>query len=142
MDHTFWSDVSSPPPQVISLSTGSGLLGTDRGFSIDLRPGTGIPAVLWTFGDVFLATGIGQNRTVPSTDDSLHNIVAVQSGGTYDLSKDTLQWSLPNLFPVPAGAFTVNVHRLVAVLPTLESPGSTTQIKAPPNLGRLRPPIH
>jgi fermentation-respiration switch protein FrsA (DUF1100 family) len=38
------------------------------------------------------------------------------------------------------GSFSVSVQRLVAVLPTLESPGSAAQVQAPPNLRRLRPP--
>jgi hypothetical protein len=106
MDRTFWYDLSQgPAPQVISFSMGPGLLGADRGFSIDLRPGTGVSAVLWTFGDVFWATAIGQDRS--QTSPTLHNIVAVQRGGTYDLSKDTMQWSDPNLFPVPAAMLTV-----------------------------------
>ncbi len=46
-------------------------------------------------------------RTVPVANNSFHNIVAVQRGGTYDLRKDTMQWSYPNIFPVPAGMLTV-----------------------------------
>jgi hypothetical protein len=108
MDRTFWYNLGQgPTPNVMSFSMAAGLLGTDRGFSIDLRPCTGSPGVLWTFGDVFWASGIGQDRTVPVADDPFHNIVALQRGGTYDLSRDTMQWSVPNIFPVPAGSGTV-----------------------------------
>ena len=55
-------------------------------------------------------------------------------------AKLELLGSDPPYYRASNGAFVVTVQRLEAVLPTLEAPGSSAQIQAPPNLARLRPP--